>query len=169
MTKKQLPIFLVFIFGCTHTPSIYKEQGKQSVKSNIQDINIITAYKLEESEIQSLTKSIHNTLNTKPKISININSDIIGGITLRIGNKIFDRNHFPNLLENGVEGEGNILVYVNGNSIYVNDFRQALRVASGLEWPDRNRHHIDRISQTLRRSVYGKWNQPETLVGQRVW
>ena len=38
MTKKQLPIFLVFIFGCTHTPSIYKEQGKQSVKSNIQDI-----------------------------------------------------------------------------------------------------------------------------------
>ncbi len=33
-----------------------------------------------------------------------------------LGNKIFDRNHFPNLLENGVEGEGNILVYVNGNS-----------------------------------------------------
>ena len=38
MTKRLLPIFLVFIFGCTHTPSIYKEQGKQSVKSNIQDI-----------------------------------------------------------------------------------------------------------------------------------
>ena len=38
MTKRLLPIFFVFIFGCTHTPSIYKEQGKQSVKSNIQDI-----------------------------------------------------------------------------------------------------------------------------------
>ena len=33
-----------------------------------------------------------------------------------LGNKLFDKNHFPNLLEDGVEGEGNILVYVNGNS-----------------------------------------------------
>ena len=29
---------------------------------------------------------------------------------------LFDKNHFPNLLEDGVEGEGNVLVYVNGNS-----------------------------------------------------
>ena len=29
---------------------------------------------------------------------------------------IFDKNHFPNLLEDGVPGEGNVLVYVNGNS-----------------------------------------------------
>ena len=33
-----------------------------------------------------------------------------------LGNKIFDKNHFPNLLEDNVEGDGNILVYVNGNS-----------------------------------------------------
>ena len=33
-----------------------------------------------------------------------------------IGDKIFDKNHFPNLLEDGVDGEGNVLVYVNGNS-----------------------------------------------------
>ena len=33
-----------------------------------------------------------------------------------LGNKIFDKNHFPNLLEDGVPGEGNVLVYVNGNS-----------------------------------------------------
>ena len=33
-----------------------------------------------------------------------------------LGNKIFDKNHFPNLLEDNVEGDGNVLVYVNGNS-----------------------------------------------------
>ena len=33
-----------------------------------------------------------------------------------LGEKLFDKNHFPNLLEDGVEGEGNVLVYVNGNS-----------------------------------------------------
>ena len=33
-----------------------------------------------------------------------------------LGTKIFDKNHFPNLLEDGVLGEGNVLVYVNGNS-----------------------------------------------------
>tara|TARA_B100001996_G_scaffold186163_1_gene142377 strand:+ start:1934 stop:3259 length:1326 start_codon:yes stop_codon:yes gene_type:complete len=33
-----------------------------------------------------------------------------------MGNKIFDFNHFPNILEDGVDGEGNILIYVNGNT-----------------------------------------------------
>lgn len=33
-----------------------------------------------------------------------------------IGEVRSDRNHFPNLLENGVPGEGNMLLYVNGNS-----------------------------------------------------
>ena len=31
-----------------------------------------------------------------------------------LGNKIFDKQHFPNLLEDGVVGEGNILIYANG-------------------------------------------------------
>jgi hypothetical protein len=30
------------------------------------------------------------------------------------GDKIFDKQHFPNLLEDGVVGEGNILIYANG-------------------------------------------------------
>ncbi|MBT3947773.1 MAG: D-alanyl-D-alanine carboxypeptidase/D-alanyl-D-alanine-endopeptidase [Candidatus Marinimicrobia bacterium] len=38
MTKLILPIILTLLIGCTHTPSIYKEQGAQSVKSNIQRI-----------------------------------------------------------------------------------------------------------------------------------
>lgn len=34
-----------------------------------------------------------------------------------VGNVLFDRNHFPNLLEDGVPGEGNLLIYVNGKSV----------------------------------------------------
>ncbi|MBC8346437.1 MAG: D-alanyl-D-alanine carboxypeptidase/D-alanyl-D-alanine-endopeptidase [Candidatus Marinimicrobia bacterium] len=38
MNKILLSIIFVFLLGCTHTPSIYKEQGTQSIKSNIQHI-----------------------------------------------------------------------------------------------------------------------------------
>jgi len=77
-----------------------------NLRSNVQSANIITAYKLEDAEIQSLTKSIHSTLNTKPKIDISTNSDMIGGMKLRIGNKIFDNsisykiNHLKKILYN---------------------------------------------------------------------
>lgn len=33
------------------------------------------------------------------------------------GNVLFDRNHFPNILEDNEPGAGNLLIYVNGNSI----------------------------------------------------
>jgi hypothetical protein len=52
-----------------------------------------------------------------------------GNILYRFGNPLAydnivgevrsDRNHFPNLLENGVPGEGNMLLYVNGNTLGV--------------------------------------------------
>ena len=32
------------------------------------------------------------------------------------GNRLFYNNHFPNLLENAVPGEGNLLIYVNGGA-----------------------------------------------------
>jgi hypothetical protein len=32
-----------------------------------------------------------------------------------VGDRLFYNNHFPNLLENDVPGDGNMLVYVNGN------------------------------------------------------
>ncbi|MGB5981408.1 MAG: aryl-sulfate sulfotransferase [Nonlabens sp.] len=35
----------------------------------------------------------------------------------QVGEVRVDRNHFPNLLEDGVPGEGNILLYVNGNTL----------------------------------------------------
>lgn len=34
------------------------------------------------------------------------------------GERLFYNNHFPNLIENGEPGDGNMLIYMNGNNIY---------------------------------------------------
>ncbi|WP_240927969.1 aryl-sulfate sulfotransferase [Cellulophaga sp. Z1A5H] len=44
------------------------------------------------------------------------------------GERLFYNNHFPNLLENDVPGDGNILVYVNGNG----DSKQSVVYELGL-------------------------------------
>jgi hypothetical protein len=67
----------------------------------------------------------HSTSTEEAQTSIGGNYNKGGDLIYRFGNpntynsigdKIFDFNHFPNLLENGVDGEGNILIYVNGNT-----------------------------------------------------
>ena len=67
----------------------------------------------------------HSTTTEESQTNIGGNYNKGGDLIYRFGNpntynslgqKLFDRNHFPNLLEDGVDGEGNVLVYVNGNS-----------------------------------------------------
>ena len=43
-----------------------------AMNSDTQNVDITTAYKLDEEVIKSLTKSIHDALNAKPKINIMI-------------------------------------------------------------------------------------------------
>ena len=62
------------------------------VHSDVQSVDITTAHKLSEEEIQSLSESIFIVLNTKPKINIKEDLNMIGGIKLRVGNKIFDNS-----------------------------------------------------------------------------
>ena len=59
---------------------------------NINKVEITTANKMDDSEFKNLSKTIFNELETNPKITINTDSNIIGGIKLRIGNKIFDNS-----------------------------------------------------------------------------
>ena len=63
-----------------------------SMNSDIKNIDITTANKLSNEELQSLSESISSILNAKPKINIKEDSDMIGGIKLRVGNKIFDNS-----------------------------------------------------------------------------
>ena len=63
-----------------------------AIHSDVKGVDITTAHKLSEEEIQTLSESISRTLNARPKINVKEDLEIIGGIKLRIGNKIFDNS-----------------------------------------------------------------------------
>jgi len=60
--------------------------------SDIKEVEIITANKIDEDTLHTLTQSIYDKLNTNQKINIINDPNIIGGIQLRVGNKIFDNS-----------------------------------------------------------------------------
>ena len=69
----------------------------------------------------------HSTTLAEAQSNIGGNYGKGGNLLYRFGNpeaynnsageRLFYNNHFPNLLENNVPGEGNILIYVNGNNV----------------------------------------------------
>ena len=63
-----------------------------NLRSDIEEINIVTAEKLDNEEVQNLSQAIYDRLNSNPKINIINDPNIIGGIKLRVGNKIFDNS-----------------------------------------------------------------------------
>jgi len=60
--------------------------------SSIQEVDIITAQQLPDEDMLNLSESISAKLDSKPKINILHDPQIIGGVKLRIGNKIFDNS-----------------------------------------------------------------------------
>ena len=62
------------------------------VHSHMNNIEITTANKLNEEDLQSISHAISQKLNVSPKINTLVNVDIIGGIKLRVGNNIFDNS-----------------------------------------------------------------------------
>ena len=61
-------------------------------QNNIKKIDIITADKLDDGDLEELTKKICNALDSKPSINSIYDPNLIGGIKLRIGNKIYDNS-----------------------------------------------------------------------------
>jgi len=61
-------------------------------KSDIQEVNITTAYTLEQSYLDKIALDISTIVGGSPKINYTEKTEIIGGIKLRIGNKIFDNS-----------------------------------------------------------------------------
>tara|TARA_Y100001970_G_scaffold94838_1_gene119519 strand:- start:92 stop:622 length:531 start_codon:yes stop_codon:yes gene_type:complete len=60
--------------------------------SNIQKIDIITAQELDQSYLNDIVQTLSATMNVKPSINHIVEPEIIGGMKLRIGNKIFDNS-----------------------------------------------------------------------------
>ena len=63
-----------------------------SSDSNISKVEITTSEKLTETNIEYVSQTICNKLNSTPKINIKIDANMICGIKLRVGNKIFDNS-----------------------------------------------------------------------------
>lgn len=69
----------------------------------------------------------HSTTSIEAKTNTGGNYNKGGNLLYRFGNpeaynntageRLFYNNHFPNILENGVPGDGNILIFVNGNNV----------------------------------------------------
>ena len=55
-------------------------------------VDIITATKLGEEELNSLSQTINEILNNSPAINNIIDPNIIGGMKLRVGNNVFDNS-----------------------------------------------------------------------------
>lgn len=60
--------------------------------SNAHKVSVTTANKLSDSQIDNIADIICSKIGFKPKINQVTDSELIGGIKLRIGNKIFDNS-----------------------------------------------------------------------------
>ena len=58
----------------------------------INKVDIITATKLSEEELNSLSQKIDGILNNSPSVNNITDPSIIGGMKLRVGNNIFDNS-----------------------------------------------------------------------------
>jgi F-type H+-transporting ATPase subunit delta len=63
-----------------------------SADSNICKVEITTSEQLNDANFEYISKAIYDKLNKTPKISIKTDPSIIGGMKLRVKNKIFDNS-----------------------------------------------------------------------------
>ena len=63
-----------------------------SADSKISNVEITTSEKLNNEEVEHISKAISDKIKIKPKLDVKTDPSIIGGIKLRVGNKIFDNS-----------------------------------------------------------------------------
>jgi len=88
--------FLSFIINNNHINQLLNIilRFKKMVKSSdqINNIEITTANKLNDEDLESIKNTLGQKLRNVSQINTLIDTDIIGGIKLRIGNNIFDNS-----------------------------------------------------------------------------
>jgi len=70
------------------------------------------------------------------------------------GDRLFYNNHFPNLLENDVPGDGNILVYVNGNGDSKQSVIYELNIPSIFDLQSNTNNELDVVWNYTREGLY---------------
>ena len=88
--------FLNIIINNNHSNELLKIISKFNYLSEshlgINQVDIITATKLSENELNSLSQKIDGILNNSPSVNNITDPSIIGGMKLRVGNNIFDNS-----------------------------------------------------------------------------
>tara|TARA_B110000263_G_scaffold73192_1_gene63991 strand:- start:2099 stop:2626 length:528 start_codon:yes stop_codon:yes gene_type:complete len=88
--------FLTIIINNNHSHDLLNIISKFNHLSEshigINKVDIITATKLSEEEVNSLSQKINGILNNSPSVNNITDPNIIGGIKLRVGNNIFDNS-----------------------------------------------------------------------------
>ena len=71
---------------------IYRFNNMSNSDSSSKKVEITTANELDNSQLEHIQNAIYSKLGFKPKINKMTDSKIIGGMKLRIGNKVFDNS-----------------------------------------------------------------------------
>ena len=97
--KQFEPLIVEFVsvliqYNQTHNllDVIARFNNMANTTSSVSKVEITTAEKLNDSDLEYVSQAIYNKLNTNQKISIKTDANMIGGIKLRVGNKIFDNS-----------------------------------------------------------------------------
>ena len=71
---------------------VAKYNNMVNTDSDISKIEVTTSKQLSDVDSEYISKTIKSNLNTNPEINIKEDHNLIGGIKLRVGNKIFDNS-----------------------------------------------------------------------------
>ena len=69
--------------------SVLFEQ-KRSAAEDISEVDVITAYPLNENQIKKISESLSKRTGNKIDINIEENKDLIGGVIIRVGDSVVD-------------------------------------------------------------------------------
>ena len=65
-------------------------EQKRSAAENISEVDVITAYPLNENQIKKISESLSKRTGNKIDINIEENKDLIGGVIIRVGDSVVD-------------------------------------------------------------------------------
>jgi len=75
--------------GLASEISVLFEQ-KRSAAEDISEVDVITAYPLNENQIKKISESLSKRTGNKIDINIEENKDLIGGVIIRVGDSVID-------------------------------------------------------------------------------
>ena len=65
-------------------------ERKRSAAEDISEVDVITAYPLNENQIKKISESLSKRTGNKIDINIEENKDLIGGVIIRVGDSVVD-------------------------------------------------------------------------------